>query len=138
MKKKKRTKRSNGVHFISFDPSADSLETKVLEDGFFYGGTMTFDADKLETKTLTSGTTYQWNAIKRWEQTTHLYLLYISSNAAIIVPKRAFTTALEEQAFETLLNTKIQNLTSEKYLDAWRWKGTPQYFSVLELGFYWF
>ena len=38
VKKKKRTKRSNGVRFISFDPSADSLETKVLEDGFFYGG----------------------------------------------------------------------------------------------------
>ena len=80
--------------------------------------TMIFDTDKVQTKTLTAETTYQWNALKKWEQTTNLYLLYISSNAAIIVPKRAFATALEEQAFETLLHTKIQNLTSEKYLDA--------------------
>ena len=80
--------------------------------------TMTFDTDKVQVKALTAETTYQWNALKKWDQTTNLYLLYISSNAAIIVPKRAFATALEEQAFETLLNTKIQNLTSEKYLDA--------------------
>lgn len=80
--------------------------------------TMVFETDKVQVKALTAETTYQWNALKKWEATAHLYLLYVSANAAIIVPKRVFATALEEQAFETLLRTKIQNLTNEKYLDA--------------------
>lgn len=80
--------------------------------------TMTFDTDKVQTKGASAETTYQWDAIKRWEQTKSLYLLYISSNAAIIIPKRVFATATEVQDFETLLKTKIQNLTNEKYLDA--------------------
>ena len=75
--------------------------------------TMIFDTDKVQVKAATAETTYQWNALKKWDQTAHLYLLYISSNAAIIVPKRAFETALAAQEFEILLKTNIENLTNE-------------------------
>ncbi len=80
--------------------------------------TLTVDTDKVQATTSTAGTTYQWDAIKKWDQTANLYLLYITSNAAIMLPKRVFKSDLEQEKFETLLKTKIQNLTDGKYLDA--------------------
>ena len=80
--------------------------------------TLTFDTEKIQVKNVISETTLLWNGIKRWEQTPNLYLLFITHNVAHLIPKRVFSTETERQEFETLLKTKVQNLSDGKYLDA--------------------
>jgi protein-S-isoprenylcysteine O-methyltransferase Ste14 len=79
---------------------------------------MTFNENKIEYKNNTAESTYRWEAIKKWEQTTHLYLLFIMDNSAIILPKRVFENAAQQSEFEQLIRRKLPNLTSDKYLDA--------------------
>ena len=80
--------------------------------------TMIFEEDKIQYIGATAETVYQWNAIKKWEQTTNLYLLYLTNNAAIMIPKRVFKDIQEQIDFVDLLNRKIQNLGDAKILDA--------------------
>ena len=80
--------------------------------------TLTLDNEKIQVKNVISETTLLWNGIKRWEQTPNLYLLFITHNVAHLIPKRVFSTETERQEFETLLKTKVQNLSDGKYLDA--------------------
>ena len=82
--------------------------------------TMIFEEDKIQYIGATAETVYQWNAIKKWEQTTNLYLLYLTNNAAIMIPKRVFKDIQEQIDFVDLLNRKIQNLGDAKILDAWK------------------
>ena len=79
---------------------------------------MTFNDTRIEFKGRTAESIYHWEAIKKWEQTTQLYLLYITDNAAIILPKRVFENAGQQAEFEQLIRRKLPNLTSDKYLDA--------------------
>ena len=80
--------------------------------------TLTFNAENVQIKSAVGETTLLWNGIKKWEQTPNLYLLYITHNSAHLIPKRVFSTEIERQEFETLLKTKVQNLSDAKYLDA--------------------
>ena len=80
--------------------------------------TLTFNAENVKIKSAVGETTLLWNGIKKWEQTPNLYLLYITHNSAHLIPKRVFATEIERQEFETLLKTKVQNLSDGKYLDA--------------------
>jgi uncharacterized membrane protein YhaH (DUF805 family) len=79
---------------------------------------MVFDDDRIESKNATASSSYRWEGIKKWEQTTNLYLLYITHNSAFILPKRVFENAAQQTEFEQLLKRKLPNLTSDKYLDA--------------------
>jgi hypothetical protein len=79
---------------------------------------MTFNDNKIGFKASNAESTYRWEAIKKWEQTTHLYLLFITDNSAIILPKRVFDNAAQQAEFEQLIRRKLPNLTSDKYLDA--------------------
>jgi hypothetical protein len=79
---------------------------------------MVFDDDKLTSKNKNTESVFRWEAIKKWEQTTHLYLLFITDNSAFIVPKRIFENEVQQAEFEQLIKRKLPNLTSEKYLDA--------------------
>ena len=80
--------------------------------------TLTVSTENVKLKSAVGETTLLWNGIKKWEQTPNLYLLYITHNSAHLIPKRVFSTETERQEFETLLKTKVQNLSDEKYLDA--------------------
>jgi YcxB-like protein len=79
---------------------------------------MTFNEDKLTTKNRHTESIFRWEAIKKWEQTTNLYLLFITDNSAFIMPKRIFENEEQQAEFEQLIKRKLPNLTSEKYLDA--------------------
>jgi YcxB-like protein len=79
---------------------------------------MTFDDDKLTAKNKTTESIFRWEAIKKWEQTAHLYLLFITDNSAFIVPKRIFENEEQQAEFEQLIKRKLPSLTSDKYLDA--------------------
>ena len=80
--------------------------------------TLTISTENVKIKSAVGETTLLWNGIKKWEQTPNLYLLYITHNSAHLIPKRVFSTEIERQEFETLLKTKVQNLSDAKYLDA--------------------
>ena len=80
--------------------------------------TLTVSTENVKLKSAVGETTLLWNGVKKWEQTPNLYLLYITHNSAHLIPKRVFSTEIERQEFETLLKTKVQNLSDAKYLDA--------------------
>ena len=79
---------------------------------------MTFGDERIESKNATAESSYRWEGIKKWEQTTNLYLLYITDNSAFIVPKRVFQSTEQSAEFEQMLRRKLPHLTSDKYLDA--------------------
>ncbi len=61
---------------------------------------------------------YQWQAFQKVGQTPQLFLLYITNNSAVLVPKRIFETEKELFDFEVFLKRKIQNLDNPTVLDA--------------------
>ena len=83
--------------------------------------TMIFEEDKIQHIGKNSETIYKWSAIKKWEQTQLNYLLYTTSNAAVVIPKRAFENSIQQTDFELLINKKIPNMNElgdSKILDA--------------------
>jgi uncharacterized membrane protein len=83
--------------------------------------TMIFEEDKIQHIGKNSETIYRWSAIKRWEQTQLNYMLYTTSNAAVVIPKRAFDNPTQQSDFELLINRKISNMNElgdSKILDA--------------------
>ncbi len=58
--------------------------------------------ETLQTKTPTAETTYQWSGLIKWAETPNLYLIYISLNGAIMLPKRLIKTEEDKTALLTL------------------------------------
>ena len=79
---------------------------------------ITFADAQIMAKETYCDSIYRWEAIKKWEQTQHLYLLFLEQNAAILLPKRVFDNPDQQREFEQMLRRKLPNLTSDKYLDA--------------------
>jgi hypothetical protein len=79
---------------------------------------MTLNDQQITTKSPDSEAFYRWSSLKKWEQTTHLYLLFVAENMAILVPKRIFENAEQQAEFEQLLKKIFPDLTNAKYLDA--------------------
>jgi YcxB-like protein len=68
---------------------------------------MSITSESVIMKMKTSETTYSWDGFLKWQQTPKLYLLYLMSNMAILIPKRAFESEAEQAAFEALLKEKV-------------------------------
>jgi hypothetical protein len=105
------------VYFISLFASAKRLKPEDRET-ILGDREMTFDDDRLTSKNKMTESVFRWEAIKKWEQTTNIYLLFITDNSAFIVPKRVFENGEEQAKFEQLIKRKLPDLTSERYLDA--------------------
>jgi hypothetical protein len=83
--------------------------------------TSQFEPDFIFITDKNSESKYKWSAIRKWEQSAHLYLLFVASNSAIIVPKRIFNTTQEQADFVNLLQDKVKqfsNLKDPNVLDA--------------------
>jgi YcxB-like protein len=70
---------------------------------------MVFEEEKVYLKTDFSETTYKWFAFNRFEQTSNIFILFITSNMAVIIPKRAFDNPQQKADFEILVKRKIAN-----------------------------
>jgi YcxB-like protein len=79
---------------------------------------MIFEEGKILGKDKYSETNYQWNGLKKWEQTPNLYLIFIAEKTAFVVPKRIFETPQKQSEFESLLKRKINSLDNPQILDA--------------------
>jgi len=51
---------------------------------------------------------YDWEAIQRAKQSTHLVTLYITSYSAIIIPKRCFASDQQLRDFRTLITNQMK------------------------------
>ncbi|SFG85629.1 YcxB family protein [Sporolactobacillus nakayamae] len=57
-----------------------------------------------------SKTQYEWNDIFSFQQYKELFLLYVSKNKAIVIPRRYFNSVQESQLFKQLI---AKNLTQK-------------------------
>ncbi len=79
---------------------------------------MIFEEDKIQMNTKFSETAYRWDAFLKWDETTSLYVLYITSKTALLIPKRVFENAQQEADFVQLIKRKITDLKNPTILDA--------------------
>lgn len=66
-----------------------------------------FSEDKIIYKTENSEGSSAWTTIKKLEESSKAFYLYVDTNMAILVPKRVFKDKSDEDAFKTLVNQKI-------------------------------
>lgn len=68
---------------------------------------MEFTEDKIIYKTANSEGSSTWETIKKMEESSKAFYLYMDTNMAILVPKRFFKDKLEEETFSILVKQKI-------------------------------
>ncbi len=66
-----------------------------------------FSEDKIIYKTENSEGSSAWTTIKKLEESSKAFYLYVDTNMAILVPKRVFKDKSDEDAFKTLVKQKI-------------------------------
>jgi len=77
-------------------------------DGTILGQkTIEFAEDKIAYKTSNSEGSYNWSTIKKLEESSKAFYLYMDTNVAMLVPKRVFKNKLDEEKFKTLVGQKI-------------------------------
>jgi YcxB-like protein len=84
-------------------------QTIKIDEPLVYLATqeMIIEEDNVQVKTTTSETTYLWEAFVKLEQTPHLFLLFMASNTALLIPKRAFENSQQQADFEALVKRKM-------------------------------
>lgn len=68
---------------------------------------MEFAEDKIIYKTANYEGSSDWTTIKKLEESSKAFYLYIDTNIAMLVPKRVFKDKSEEETFKTLVRQKI-------------------------------
>lgn len=68
---------------------------------------MEFADDKIFYKTANSEGNSAWTTIKKLEESSKAFYLYMDTNMAMLVPKRAFKDKSEEDTFKTFVRQKI-------------------------------
>jgi uncharacterized membrane-anchored protein YhcB (DUF1043 family) len=85
---------------------------------------MIIEENRVQLSTKFSETTYKWDAFIKYEQTTSMYLIFITSKSAILIPKRVFESPHQQSEFEALVkrkmpdSSKMTNLKNPNVLDA--------------------
>lgn len=85
-------------------------KTKSIPDN---GGTILgqkeieFAEDKIFYKTANSEGISDWTTIKKLEESTNAFYLYMDTNMAMLVPKRVFKNKSDEETFKTLVRQKL-------------------------------
>jgi hypothetical protein len=78
-----------------------------LNANFFRATQVIFSDTGIFTKNEFTETTYQWKGIVKKEENKEYYFLYINSEHAILIPKRALTIASDKPALEKLFAEHI-------------------------------
>ncbi len=68
---------------------------------------MEFTDDKIIYKASNSEGSNDWAMIRNVKESSKAFYLYMDTNMAILVPKRAFKDKAEEVGFRDLVNQKI-------------------------------
>ena len=71
---------------------------------------LTFSSDGIHFRTAHIDSQLQWSMYTRASITAHSYILYYGSRQFTVVPKRAFRSAEQQQAFERLMTQRIPQI----------------------------
>lgn len=82
------------------DKNGSILGQKVME----------FSLDKISYKTTNSEGSSDWTTIKKLEESSKAFYLYMDTNLAMVVPKRVFKDKSEEDAFKSLVVQKVNTI----------------------------
>ncbi len=78
------------------------------DNGSFLGKKVyEFSDDYISFSDKDSDGRFQWNAIKSLEEDSKAFYLYVDTIMALLIPKRYFVDRLEEQAFRSYVQSKV-------------------------------
>lgn len=96
------------VYVFAINRSLNNTKSIPDSDGTILGQKlMDFGEDKIIYKTQNSEGSSDWKTIKKLEEGSKAFYLYMDTNMAMLVPKRVFKDKLEEETFKTLVRQKI-------------------------------
>ena len=96
------------VYFFAINRSLNKTKSIPNNDGAILGKKeMEFAEDKIIYKTSNSEGSSAWTTIKKLEENSKAFYLYMDTNMAILVPKRVFKDKSEEETFKILVRQKI-------------------------------
>lgn len=75
-----------------------------------------FSEDGIQFKTAQIDALIQWSLYTKVLENDRFYLLVYGKNMISVIPKRAFSSAAQEAAFDALLRTKLRTLPEAKRL----------------------
>ncbi len=96
------------VIWVFLMPVLIRMRFKRAKDQSVFTGerTIWLEEDKVVLETSELKNEYRWSVIQKVELSKLSYLLYISSIQAILIPRDAFLTDTEREAFELILKEK--------------------------------
>lgn len=96
------------VYVFAINRSLNKTKSIPDNDGTILGQKeMEFAEDKIIYKTANSEGSSDWTTIKKLEESSKAFYLYMDTNMAMLVPKRVFKDKSDEEIFKTLIRQKI-------------------------------
>ena len=96
------------VYVFAISRSLNKTKSIPDNDGTILGQKeMEFAEDKIIYKTANSEGSSDWTTIKKLEESSKAFYLYMDTNMAMLVPKRVFKDKSDEETFKTLVRQKI-------------------------------
>ena len=96
------------VYLFAINRSLKKTKSIPNNDGTILGQKeLEFSKDKIIYKTANSEGKSAWTTIKKLEESSKAFYLYMDTNMAMLVPKRVFKDKSEEETFKTLVRQKI-------------------------------
>ncbi len=96
------------VYVFIINMSLNKTKSIPDNDGTILGQKeLEFFEDKINYKTVNSEGSNAWTTIKKLEESSKAFYLYMDTNMAMLVPKRFFKDKSDEEAFKTLVRQKI-------------------------------
>ena len=96
------------VYGFAINRSLNKTKSIPDNDGAILGQkVMEFTEDKITFKTTNSEGSSDWRTIKKLEESSKAFYLYMDTNMAMLVPKRVFKDKSDEDAFKILVRQKI-------------------------------
>lgn len=99
------------VYVFAINRSLNKTKSIPDNDGAILGQKeMEFAEDKIFYKTANSEGSSAWTTIKKLEENSKAFYLYMDTNMAMLVPKRVFKDKSDEETFKTLVKRKINTV----------------------------
>ena len=96
------------VYVFAINRSLNKTKSIPDNEGTILGQKdVVFAEDKITYKTENSEGSSNWKTIKKLEESSKAFYLYMDTNMAMLVPKRVFKDKSDENAFKTLVRKKI-------------------------------
>jgi hypothetical protein len=99
------------VYYFIINRSLNKTKHIPDHDGAILGQKeLEFLEDKIAYKTPNSEGSSAWTSIKKLEESSKAFYLYMDTNMAMLVPKRVFVHKSDEDAFKEFVQSKIKTL----------------------------